>query len=100
MIDLDSSQEESIPYLSVEQLIAIAESYPPEPVPPKSFNRMTAPERKEYWNDKAKLLEFFGRVMPSLEGAKCAVCELPADPNIDKRCDKCGGNFVGPARDG
>jgi hypothetical protein len=91
VIDLDSSQEESIPYLSVEQLIAIAESYPPEPVPPKSFNRMTAPERKEYWNDKAKLLEFFGRVMPSLEGAKCAVCELPADPNIDKRCDKCGG---------
>ena len=28
--------------------------------------------------------------MPSLDGAKCAVCDMPADPAIDKRCDKCG----------
>ena len=89
-IDSAALQEGIPPSLSVEQLIAIAESYPPEPLPPKSFTKMTANERKEYWSDKENLLAFFGRVLASLDGVKCAVCEFPADPIIDKRCDKCG----------
>lgn len=89
-IDPDAVQEGILPSLTTEQLMAIAESYPPEPVPPKSFTKMTATERKEYWSDKEKLLEFFGRVTASLDGDKCAVCEFPPDPIIDKRCDKCG----------
>jgi len=89
-IDPDAVQEGILPSLSTEQLVAIAEAYPPEPAPPKSFTKMTATERKEYWSDKEKLMEFFGRVTASLDGDKCAVCEFPPDPNIDKRCDKCG----------
>ncbi len=89
-IDSGALQEGILPNLSVEQLIAIAESYPPEPLPPKLFTKMTANERKEYWSDKENLLAFFGRVVASVEGIKCAVCEYPADPSIDKRCDKCG----------
>jgi hypothetical protein len=76
--------------LSTEQLVAMAEQYPPEPVPPKPFTRMNATERKEYWADSDNLRAFFDRVMPSLEGAKCMLCEVPAYPDIDKRCDKCG----------
>ncbi len=64
--------------------------HPPEPVPPKTFSKMNGLERKEYLSDKQNLANFFGKVMTSLEGAKCALCELPADPKIDKRCDKCG----------
>eukprot|EP00579_Thalassiosira_antarctica_P012019 CAMPEP_0201920508 /NCGR_PEP_ID=MMETSP0903-20130614/9110_1 /ASSEMBLY_ACC=CAM_ASM_000552 /TAXON_ID=420261 /ORGANISM="Thalassiosira antarctica, Strain CCMP982" /LENGTH=1700 /DNA_ID=CAMNT_0048457283 /DNA_START=28 /DNA_END=5130 /DNA_ORIENTATION=- len=76
--------------LTTEQLVAIAESYPPEPIPAKPFYKMNATERKEYWSDAENLEEFFEKVLPSLDGAKCALCEMPADPSIDKRCDKCG----------
>ena len=86
-IDAESAREHC---LSLEQLAAIAKSYPPEPVPPKTFSKMNGLERKEYLSDKQNLANFFGKVMTSLEGAKCALCELPADPKIDKRCDKCG----------
>jgi len=88
-IDPESVREGSI---SADQLVAIAESYPPElvPVPIKPFNKMNATERKEYWSDKENLAEFFTKVMSSLDGAKCALCEGPADPSVDKRCDKCG----------
>ena len=86
-IDPESIKENS---LTAEQLVAIADSYPPEPVPPKPFSRMNATERKEYWSDRDNLADFFDKVMPSLEGAKCHLCEGPADPSIDKRCDKCG----------
>jgi len=86
-VDPESVKEGS---LSPEQLVAIAESYPPEPLPLKLFNKMNATERKEYWSDRENLAEFFEKVMTSLEGAKCALCEMPADPTIDKRCDTCG----------
>ena len=76
--------------LSEEQLVAMAKSYPPEPVPPKSFSRMNGLERKEYWSDKDNLADFFEKVMTSMDGARCALCEGFADPSIDKRCDKCG----------
>ena len=86
-IDQESFREGSI---SVEQLVAIAESYPPEPLPPKTFTKMNAIERKEYWSDQDKLSKFFCKVLASLEGDKCAVCEYPPELNFDKRCDKCG----------
>ncbi|KAL7541970.1 hypothetical protein ACHAXR_012696 [Thalassiosira sp. AJA248-18] len=86
-VDPESIREGS---LSTEQLVAIAESYPPEPVPLKPFNKMNGGERKEYWSDKENLSEFFEKVIPSLDGAKCSLCEMPADPSIDKRCDTCG----------
>lgn len=83
---------ESVPdgRITAEQLVAIASTYPPEPVPPKPFYKMNAGERKEYWSDPDNLAEFFEKVMTSIEGAKCSVCELVVDQNIDKRCDKCG----------
>ncbi len=86
-IDAESAREHC---LSLEQLAAMAKTYPPEPVPPKAFNKMNGAERKEYLLDKHNLADFFERVMTSLEGARCALCEAPADTNIDKRCDKCG----------
>ncbi len=102
-IDPEAFQEGILPSLSVEQLIAIAESFPLGPLPPKSVTEMTANERKEYLSDKENLLAFFGRVMASLEGSKCAVCEFFPDPSIDKRCDKCGvfshADCADPARE-
>eukprot|EP00581_Thalassiosira_minuscula_P002256 CAMPEP_0183744812 /NCGR_PEP_ID=MMETSP0737-20130205/65920_1 /TAXON_ID=385413 /ORGANISM="Thalassiosira miniscula, Strain CCMP1093" /LENGTH=2099 /DNA_ID=CAMNT_0025980465 /DNA_START=245 /DNA_END=6544 /DNA_ORIENTATION=- len=86
-VDPESIKEGS---LTAEQLVAIAESYPPEPLPIKPFNKLTGAERKEYWSDPENLVEFFEKVMSDIEGAKCAVCEGPADPSVDKRCDKCG----------
>ena len=76
--------------ITVDQLVAIAKSYPPEPLPQKPFNKMTGKERKEYWSDRDNLADFFDKVMPSLTGAKCAVCEGPADTSVDSRCSKCG----------
>lgn len=100
-IDAESAREHC---LSLEQLAAMAKSYPPEPVPPKTFSRMNGPERKEYLSDKQNLADFFEKVMTSLEGAKCALCEASADPNIDKRCDRCGifshADCADPARGG
>jgi hypothetical protein len=88
-VDPDSAQEGQIS-MSIEQLVAMAKSYPPEPVAPKSFSKMNADERKVYLSDKKNLADFFAKVMNSIDGAKCAVCEFPADPTLDKRCDKCG----------
>ena len=86
-IDPESIKKNS---LSKDQLAKLAESYPPEPVPPKPFYKMNAAERKEYLSDHENLKTFFEKVMESLVGAKCSLCEGVADPNIDKRCDKCG----------
>lgn len=87
-VDPETTKERNL--LSAEQLVALAETYPPEPLPPKPFNKMTAPERKEYWADKDNLEKFLKKVMTSVHGAKCAVCDGLADPTIDKRCNKCG----------
>ena len=90
-VDPESIREDS---LTVDQLVTIAKSYPPEPVPPKPFYKMNGTERKEFWADKDNLKKFFGKVMTNLSGAKCDVCELAHDPNdkneANRFCPKCG----------
>ena len=88
VVDPESVNDKVV--ISEYKLQKIAETYPPEPVPPKPFYKMSGTERLEYWSDQENLKEFFEKMTTSLIGAKCPVCELPADPNIDKRCDKCG----------
>eukprot|EP00581_Thalassiosira_minuscula_P016040 CAMPEP_0183725136 /NCGR_PEP_ID=MMETSP0737-20130205/19634_1 /TAXON_ID=385413 /ORGANISM="Thalassiosira miniscula, Strain CCMP1093" /LENGTH=1246 /DNA_ID=CAMNT_0025955981 /DNA_START=67 /DNA_END=3807 /DNA_ORIENTATION=+ len=63
---------------------------PSKPKPAKPFDVMNGSEHKEYWSDPKNLKDFFDKVMPSLDGARCALCEKPTDPRVDKRCDKCG----------
>ncbi len=90
-VDPESIREDS---LSLEQLVTIAKSYPPEPVPPKPFYKMNGAERLEYWADGDKLKEFFAKVTSNLSGAKCIVCEIAHDPNDSNSanvfCPKCG----------
>eukprot|EP00984_Skeletonema_dohrnii_P032451 scaffold26657_cov130-Skeletonema_dohrnii-CCMP3373.AAC.2 len=90
-VDPESIREDS---LSVEQLVSLAKSYPPEPVPPKPFYKMTGAERKEYWADRENLRDFFAKVMSNLSGAKCVICEIGHDPNdtnkANRFCPKCG----------
>lgn len=88
--EVDPESVKDVNILTTDQLVKIAESYPPEPVPPKPFYKMNATERKEYWSDPQNLTEFFEKVTTSLSGVKCTLCEVIADPNIDQRCDKCG----------
>jgi hypothetical protein len=90
-VDTESIRDDS---LTLEQLVTIAKSYPPEPVPPKPFYKMSGAERVEYWSDRGNLKEFFGKVMSNLSGAKCAICEMAHDPNdpnsANQFCPKCG----------
>ena len=58
--------------------------------PIKPFTEMNAAERKEFWSDEKKLMGFFNKVMPMLEGACCAVCDQSPDSDDDKRCITCG----------
>ena len=90
-VDPESIREDSF---TVEQLVTIAKSYPPEPVPPKPFSKMNGAERNEYWADKDNLKEFFRKVVSNLSGAKCAICDIAHDPNdtnnANQFCPKCG----------
>jgi hypothetical protein len=90
-VDPESIREDS---LTIEQLVTIAKSYPPEPVPPKPFYKMTGSERKEYWADKDNLNEFFRKVTSNLSGAKCDICEIAHDLNDPNKsnqfCPDCG----------
>lgn len=88
--------------LTEEQLVTLAETYPPEPEPPKPFTKMNGTERKIYWADCGNLTEFLSKVTLSLEGDRCVLCQELADPNTDVRCPKCGvlshADCVDPAR--
>ena len=86
-VDPDSIRKNSI---TVEQLVAIAKSYPPEPVPPKPFNKMNGKERREYWADSDNLEAFVKKVQSIKASAFCAVCEVS---NCDEQCEICGIYF-------
>lgn len=86
-VDPESIRKNSI---TVEQLRAIAKSYPPEPEPPKPFTKMTAKERREYWADRDNLDAFFMEIENIKISAFCSICCLPA---CDEQCDKCGTFF-------
>jgi len=85
-VDPESIPENSI---STDQLVSIAKSYPPEPLPPKPFYKMTGKERKVYWSDDDNLAQFFEKVMTNTTGAKCAICDGRVDQH-DKPCNECG----------
>jgi hypothetical protein len=88
-VDPESIRKNSI---TVEQLKAIANSYPPEPVPPKPFNKMNNKERREYWADNDNLAVFCEKVMTNSFGAFCVVC---GKPGHCERCENCGIYFHG-----
>lgn len=85
-VDPESIPENSI---STDQLVSIAKSYPPEPLPPKPFYKMTGKERKVYWSDDDNLAQFFEKVMTNTTGARCAICDGRVDQH-DKPCNECG----------
>ena len=89
-VDPESVPEGSI---SAEQLVSLAKSYPPEPSPPKPFNKLNGKERIAYWSDKDNQADFFEKVMSSMTGARCAVCDLVVDALADESCRKCGVIF-------
>eukprot|EP00804_Cyclotella_cryptica_P022786 CCRYP_005004-RB/>CCRYP_005004-RB protein AED:0.04 eAED:0.04 QI:4606/0.92/0.93/1/0.35/0.26/15/2034/1703 len=76
-VDPESIRKNSV---SVEQLRAIAKSYPPEPVPPKPFYKMNAKERREYWAESDNLATFFENVMSNKFGAQCNVWNTLCHP--------------------
>jgi hypothetical protein len=76
--------------ITVDQLQAIAKSYPPEPVPPKPFTKMNAKERREYWAESDNLEAFFKKVMSMKNGAFCSVCAVSS---CDEECEYCGTYF-------
>jgi hypothetical protein len=88
-VDPETIRKNSI---TVDQLKAIAKSYPPEPIPPKPFIKLNAKERREYWADKDNLQKFVKKVQSIKTGAFCSVCALP---HVDVQCDKCGTFFHG-----
>ena len=86
-VDPESIRKNSI---TVEQLVAIAKSYPPEPVPPKPFPKLDGKERREYWADRDNLEAFVKKVQSIKASAFCAVCEVS---NCDEQCEICGIYF-------
>eukprot|EP00956_Cyclotella_meneghiniana_P001632 scaffold1804_cov66-Cyclotella_meneghiniana.AAC.8 len=86
-VDPESIRKNSI---TVEQLKAIAKSYPPEPEPPKPFTKMSNKERREYWSDRDNLEAFFLEIKNIKSCAFCSICCLAS---CDEQCDKCGTFF-------
>jgi len=65
--------------LSIEQLKAAANAFPPEPrrpPPPKSFGTLAGEARAKFWGDRQREKEMIELLMGRVEGARCAVCNV------------------------
>ena len=94
--------------VSLEELVALAKTYPvepkpkPPPPPPKAFGKMSGKERKQRLKDPEYEMEFFEIMEKKNIGMRCEFCNLNEEIGEMVRCSKCSAQhhkfcFEGPS---
>jgi hypothetical protein len=81
--------------VSLDKLVALAETYPvePKPIPPsaplKPFYKMSGKERRKRLNDPEYEKEFVSLLMTKETGLRCEVCDGNSSVGYLQKCAKC-----------